>query len=149
MTHLTDNYLKKIFKIIYNYIVGSDPNFDISDLFDDSNVYEDIYMFIQDKLSHTDSDEVDFIYASFSRNWEMYGSSFPEIYGEVIKPELKMYEGVRNYGATVVYNEYYHHNTYLPVMLEYMINEYQIDEDNVETDIRDTWDHQININEKK
>jgi hypothetical protein len=120
MTHLTDNYLKKIFKIIYNYIVGSDPNFDISDLFDDSNVYEDIYMFIQDKLSHTDSDEVDFIYASFSRNWEMYGSSFPEIYGEVIKPEL-----------------------------EYMINEYQIDEDNVETDIRDTWDHQININEKK
>jgi hypothetical protein len=135
MTHLTDNYLKKIFKIIYNYIVGSDPNFDISDLFDDSNVYEDIYMFIQDKLSHTDSDEVDFIYASFSRNWEMYGSSFPEIYGEVIKPEL--------------YNEYYHHNTYLPVMLEYMINEYQIDEDNVETDIRDTWDHQININEKK
>jgi hypothetical protein len=149
MTHLTDIYLKKIFKIIYNYIVGSDPNFDISDLFDDSNVYEDIYMFIQDKLSHTDSDEVDFIYASFSRNWEMYGSSFPEIYGEVIKPELKMYEGVRNYGATVVYNEYYHHNTYLPVMLEYMINEYQIDEDNVETDIRDTWDHQININEKK
>jgi hypothetical protein len=149
MTHLTDNYLKKIFKIIYNYIVGSDPNFDISDLFDDSNVYEDIYMFIQDKLSHTDSDEVDFIYASFSRNWEMYGSSFPEIYGEVIKPELKMYEGIRNYGATVVYNEYYHHNTYLPVMLEYMINEYQIDEDNVETDIRDTWDHQININEKK
>jgi hypothetical protein len=149
MTHLTDNYLKKIFKIIYNYIVGSEPNFDISDLFDDSNVYEDIYMFIQDKLSHTDSDEVDFIYASFSRNWEMYGSSFPEIYGEVIKPELKMYEGVRNYGATVVYNEYYHHNTYLPVMLEYMINEYQIDEDNVETDIRDTWDHQININEKK
>jgi hypothetical protein len=149
MTHLTDNYLKKIFKIIYNYIVGSDPNFDITDLFDDSNVYEDIYMFIQDKLSHTDSDEVDFIYASFSRNWEMYGSSFPEIYGEVIKPELKMYEGIRNYGATVVYNEYYHHNTYLPVMLEYMINEYQIDEDNVETDIRDTWDHQININEKK
>jgi hypothetical protein len=48
MTHLTDNYLKKIFKIIYNYIVGSDPNFDISDLFDDSNVYEDFYMFIQD-----------------------------------------------------------------------------------------------------
>lgn len=149
MTHLTDNYLKKIFKIIYNYIVGSDPNFDVTDLFDDSNVYEDIYMFIQDKLSHNDSDEVDFIYASFSRNWEMYGSSFPEIYGEVIKPELKMYEGIRNYGATVVYNEYYHHNTYLPVMLEYMINEYQIDEDNVETDIRDTWDHQININEKK
>ena len=149
MTHLTDNYLKKIFKIIYNYIVGSDPNFDIADLFEDSNVYEDIYMFIQDKLSHTDSDEVDFIYASFSRNWEMYGSSFPEIYGEVIKPELKMYEGVRNYGATVVYNEYYHHNTYLPVMLEYMINEYQIDEDNVETDIRDTWDHEITINEKK
>jgi len=149
MTHLTDTYLKKIFKIIYNHLIGSDPNFDIADLFDDSNVYEDVYMFIQDKLSHTDADEVDFIYASFSRNWEMYTSSFPEIYGEVIKPELKMYEGVRNYGATVVYNEYYHHNTYLPVMLEYMINEYQIDEDNVETDVRDTWDHEITINEKK
>ena len=149
MGQISDTYLKKIFKIIYNHVIGSNPSFDISELFDDSNVYEDIYMFIQDKLSHTDSDEVDFIYASFSRNWEMYGSSFPEIYGEVIKPELKMYEGIRNYGATVVYNEYYHHNTYLPVMLEYMINEYQIDEDNVETDIRDTWDHEITINEKK
>jgi hypothetical protein len=149
MKQISDTYLKKIFKIIYNHVIGSNPSFDISELFDDSNVYEDIYMFIQDKLSHTDADEVDFIYASFSLNWEMYESSFPEIYGEVIKPELKMYEGVRNYGATVVYNEYYHHNTYLPVMLEYMINEYQIDEDNVETDIRDTWDHEITINEKK
>ena len=106
-------------------------------------------MFIQDKLSHSDSEEVDFIYASFSRNWEMYGSSFPELYGEVIRPEIKMYEGVRNYGASVIYNEYYHHSTYLPVMLEYMINEFQIDEDHVDTDIRDTWDHEISVEENK
>jgi hypothetical protein len=149
MGQISDTYLKKIFKIIYNHIVGSDSSFDPADLFDEPSVYEDIFMFIQDKLSHTDADEVDFIYASFSLNWEMYPSSFPEIYGEVIKPKLKMYEGFRNYGATVVYNESYHHNTYLPIMLRYMIEEYQIDEDNVETDIRDTWDHQIDIYEKK
>jgi hypothetical protein len=149
MKQISDTYLKKIFKIIYNHVIGLDPSFDITDLFHERSVYEDIFMFIQDKLSHTDADEVDFIYASFSRNWEMYGSSFPEIYGEVIKPKLKMYEGVRRYGATVIYNEYYHHNTYLPVMLEYMIDEYQINEDNIETDIHDTWDHEITINEKK
>lgn len=149
MTHLTDTYLKKIFKIIYNHIKGSDPSFEITDLFHETSIYEDIFMLIQDKLSHTDSNEVDFIYASFSLNWEMYASSFPELYGEVIRPEIKMYEGVRNYGATVIYNEYYHHSTYLPIMLEYAITEYQIDEDNVESDIRDTWDHDITINEKK
>lgn len=149
MTNFTDTYLKKIFKIIYNYIKGANPSFDISDLFDEQNVYEDIFMFIQDKLSHSDADEVDFIYASFSLNWEMYASSFPEIYGEVIKPKLTTFEGVRRYGATVVYNEFYHQNTYLPIMLEYAINEYQIDEDNIETEVHDTWDHEISINEKK
>lgn len=149
MTHLTDTYLKKIFKIIYNDIKGSDPSFSITDLFHEPSVYEDIFMLIQNKLSHTDSNDVDFIYASFSLNWEMYASSFPEIYGEVIRPEIKMYEGVRNYIATAIYNEYYHHSTYLPIMFEYAINEYQIDEDNVETDIQDSWDHEITINEKK
>ena len=149
MTHLTDTYLKKIFKIIYNHITGSDPSFINTDLFEDTSYYEEFSTFIQNKLSHTDSDEVDFIYASFSLNWEMYASSFPELYGEVIRPEIKMYEGVRNYGATVIYNEYYHHSTYLPIMLEYAITEYQIDEDNVESDIRDTWDHDITINEIK
>jgi hypothetical protein len=34
-------------------------------------------------------------------------------------------------------------------MLEYMINEFQIDEDHVDTDIRDTWDHEISVEEKK
>ena len=149
MTHLTDTYLKKIFKIIYNHIKGSDPSFINTDLFEDTSYYVEFSSFIQDKLSHTDSDEVDFIYASFSLNWEMYTSSFPEIYGEVIRPEIKMYEGVRNYGASVIYNEYYHHSTYLPVMLEYMINEFQIDEDHVDTDIRDTWDQEISVEEKK
>jgi len=149
MTHLTDTYLKKIFKIIYNYIKEYDPSFINTDLFEETSVYEDIYTFIHDKLSHTEDDEVDFIYASFSLNWEMYTSSFPEIYGEVIRPEIKMYEGVRNYGATVIYNEYFHHSTYLPIIVEYAIQEYQIDEDNVESDVHDTWDEEITINEKK
>ena len=149
MTHLTDTYLKKIFKIIYNHIKGSDPSFINTDLFEDTSYYVEFSSFIQDKLSHTDSDEVDFIYASFSLNWEMYTSSFPEIYGEVIRPEIKMYEGVRNYRASVIYNEYYHHSTYLPIIFEYAIQEYLIDEDNVESDVHDTWDHEITIDEKK
>ena len=149
MTHLTDTYLKKIFKIIYNHIKGSDPSFINTDLFEDTSYYVEFSSFIQDKLSHTDSDEVDFIYASFSLNWEMYTSSFPEIYGEVIRPEIKTFEGVKRYGATVIFNEFYHQNTYLPIMLEYAINEYQIDEDNIESDVHDTWDHEITINEKK
>lgn len=149
MTHLTDTYLKKIFKIIYKYIEDYDPSFNITDLFDEPSVYQDISTFIQDKLSHTDSDEADFIYASFSLNWEMYTSSFPEIHGEVIIPEKKMYEGVRQYRATVIYNEYYHHSTYLPIIIEYAITEYELIEDNVESDVHDTWDHEITINEKK
>jgi hypothetical protein len=148
MSNVSDDYLKKIFKIIYKFAKSEFPRIEVSWLFDDASVYEDIFMFIQDKLSHSDSEEVDFIYASFSLNWEMYGSSFPEIYGEVVRPKLTMYEGRKTYGADVVYNEFYHHRTYLPVMLEYMINEFQIDEDHVDTDIRDTWDHEISVEKK-
>jgi hypothetical protein len=46
MGQISDTYLKKIFKIIYNHVIGSNPSFDISELFDDSNVYEDIYEII-------------------------------------------------------------------------------------------------------
>ncbi len=149
MSRITDVYLKRLFKVIHNYVISNHPNTEIGDLFDDTSTYEDISIFIQDKLSHSDADEVDFIYASFSLNWEMYASSFPEIYGEVIRPKLTRYEGVRNYYAKVVYDEYYHHNTYLPIMLEYLINDYQIDEDNIESEIYDTWDYSVTIHEKK
>jgi hypothetical protein len=54
-------------------------------------------------------------------------------------------KGIRSYFATVRYDEYYSHKTYMPIMLEYMVEEYIIDEDNVETDVIDTWDHTTRI----
>jgi hypothetical protein len=63
--------------------------------------------------------------------------------------ELKEMRGIRTYFAKVRYDEYYSHKTYLPIMLEFMVDEYIIDEDNVETDIIDTWDHDTIIEIKE
>jgi hypothetical protein len=55
------------------------------------------------------------------------------------------FKGARSYVATVRYDEYYSYETYMDIMLEYMIEEYQIDEDSVDTDIMDTFDHEIDV----
>ena len=64
---------------------------------------------------------------------------------QLILPEIKPFKGKRTYYAEVRFEEYYSMETYMPIMLENVIEQYQIDEDTVETDILDTWDHEVDI----
>jgi len=101
-------------------------------------------------MGHEDADEVDFIYACFYENVNKWGDKILTISPEQIDlPKLKEMRGIRTYYATVVYDEYYSRKTYIPIMLEYMIDEYIINEDYVDTDVVDTWDYDTKIEIKE
>jgi hypothetical protein len=112
--------------------------------------YDTVFSFIQNDLGISNADEVDFIYASFYETLENLNgnlSSFSE--DDVIIPIKNKYRGNKSYYATVHFEEEYIQDTYLPIMLEYMINEFQINEDDVKTDIHDTWDIEVTIEKLK
>jgi len=149
MTELNVNkkYILKVCQLLYSQFIHNN-RYNINDLKNDSNTYETIFKFIQKTMGHEDADEVDFIYACFYENVNKWGDKILTISPEQIDiPELKEMRGVRTYFATVRFDEYYSHKTYIPIMLEYMVDEYIIDEDNVETDIIDSWDYTTRIEE--
>ena len=137
-------------KILYRLILVLNDSFgdySVDEYYSDRSVYEEVSVFIQNDLGFSDSDEVDFIYASLYETLKKLNgdlSNFSE--NDVVLPIKYKFRGERSYYATVRYNESFNYDTYLPVILEYMIDEYMIDGDNVETDIKDTWDHEIEIN---
>ena len=141
-------------KILYRFIklLFSEYNqtFSVHDYNTNKMAYEEVFNFIQNDLGISDADEVDFIYASFYetlKNLNGNLSSFSE--NDVIIPIKNKYRGTKNYMATVRFEEEYIHDTYLPIILEYMIHEYQINEDDVKTDIHDTWDIEVDIKKLK
>ena len=141
-------------KILYRFIklLFSEFNqtYSAHDFYTNKMVYEEVFNFIQNDLGISDADEVDFIYASFYetlKNLNGNLSSFSE--NDVIIPIKNKYRGNKSYFATVQFVEEYIHDTYLPIILEYMIHEYQINEDDVKTDIHDTWDIEVDIKKLK
>ena len=151
MTKLNVNkkYILKVCQLLYSQFIRNNE-FSISDLDSQHETYETIFSHIQKTMGHEDADEVDFIYACFYENVNKWGDKILTISPEQIDlPKLKEMRGIRTYYATVRYDEYYSHKTYMPIMLNYMVEEYQIDEDNIETDIIDTWDHETRIEIKE
>ena len=141
-------YIQKVCGVVYRQFIKKE-NINIYEMADDKSTYEDIFSFLQKSLGHND-DETDFLYACAYVNIEKWGEKILLIEPEQITiiPKQK-FKGTRSYVATVRYDEYYSYDTYMDIMLEYMIEEYQIDEDSVDTDIIDTWDHEINITTDK
>ena len=141
-------------KILYRFIklLFSEFNqrYSVYDFSTDIMAYDTVFSFIQNDLGISNADEVDFIYASFYETLENLNgnlSSFSE--DDVIIPIKNKYRGNKSYYATVHFEEEYIQDTYLPIMLEYMINEFQINEDDVKTDIHDTWDIEVTIEKLK
>jgi hypothetical protein len=136
-------------KILYRLILLLNDTFgdySVDEYYSDRSVYGEVSVFIQNDLGFSDSDEVDFIYASFYETLKKLNgnlSNFSE--NDVVVPIKYKFRGERSYFAEVRYNEIYNYDTYLPVILEYMIDEYIIDEEKLETDIRDTWGHETEI----
>jgi hypothetical protein len=151
MTKLNVNkkYILKVCQLLYSQFIRNNE-FSISDLDSQHETYETIFSHIQKTMGHEDADEVDFIYACFYENVNKWGDKILTISPEQIDlPKLKEMEGIRTYFATVRFDEYYSHKTYIPIMLEYMIDEYIINEDHVDTDIFDTWDYETRIEVKE
>jgi len=141
-------YIQKVCGVVYRQFIKKE-NIDIYDMADDRSTYEDIFSFLKKSFGH-DADDADFLYACAYVNIEKWGEKVLLIEPEqiTIMPKQK-FKGTRSYVATVRYDEYYSYDTYMDIMLEYMIEEYQIGEDSVDTDIIDTWDHEINITTDK
>ena len=143
--NVNKKYILKVCQLLYSQFIVNNKSH-IGDLYHDHGTYDTIYNHIKDTMGHKDESEIDFLYACFYENVNKWGSKILTISPEQIDiPELKEMRGIRTYFATVRYDEYYSHKTYMPIMLEYMVEEYIIDEDNVETDIIDTWDHTTRI----
>ena len=141
-------YIQKVCGVVYRQFIKKE-NMNIYEMADDRSTYEYIFGFLRKSFGHND-DETDFLYACAYVNIEKWGEKVLLIEPEqiTIMPKQK-FKGTRSYVASVRYDEYYSYDTYMDIMLEYMIEEYQIGEDSVDTDIIDTWDHEININTDK
>ena len=147
--NVNKKYILKVCQLLYSQFIRNNK-FSISDLDSQHETYETIFSHIQKTMGHEDADEVDFIYACFYENVNKWGDKILTISPEQIDlPKLKEMEGIRTYFATVRFDEYYSHKTYMPIMLEYMIDEYIINEDHVDTDIFDTWDYETRIEVKE
>ena len=147
--YVNKKYILKVCQLLYSQFIRNNK-FSISDLDSQHETYETIFSHIQKTMGHEDADEVDFIYACFYENVNKWGDKILTISPEQIDlPKLKEMRGIRTYYATVVYDEYYSRKTYIPIMLEYMIDEYIINEDYVDTDVVDTWDYDTKIEIKE
>ena len=137
-------YIQKVCGVVYRQFIKKE-NIDIYEMADDRTIYEYIFSFLQKSFGHND-DETDFLYACAYVNIEKWGEKVLLIEPEQIDiiPKQKL-RGTKTYHAKVRFDEYYSYDTYMDIMLEYMIEEYQIDYDSADTDIYDTWDHEIII----
>jgi len=147
--NVNKKYILKVCQLLYSQFIHNNK-VHIGDLYHDSHTYETVFIHIQDTMGHKDENEVDFLYTCFYENVNKWGDKILTISPEQIDlPKLKEMEGIRTYFATVRFDEYYSHKTYMPIMLEYMIDEYIINEDHVDTDIFDTWDYETRIEVKE
>ena len=147
--NVNKKYILKVCQLLYSQFIRNNK-FSISDLDSQHETYETIFRRIQNTMGHEDANEVDFIYACFYENVNKWGDKILTISPEQIDlPKLKEMRGIRTFYATVVYDEYYSRKTYIPIMLEYMIDEYIINEDYVDTDVVDTWDYDTKIEIKE
>lgn len=137
-------YILKICQLLYKEFILS-KKFNESDLRTNMDAYHEVRTYLI-KLGHEDYEEFEFLYACFVKNSNYFYEDILTIdVDQLIIPELQSYKGEREYYATVQYIETYSMETYLPIIMKSAIENYSIDEDDVETEILDTWDHSIKI----
>jgi hypothetical protein len=139
------DYLLKMCQLLYKEFIMNE-NVYVDDLSTDPWLYERVFEFIDNKLGHKDTDISDFIYACFYENSNEYGEDIFNISSkDVIVPRLKKLKAKRSYMASVRFQEIYTFDSYMNVIMEYAINNYQIDYDDFTSDIHDTWDENIDV----
>jgi hypothetical protein len=137
-------YILKICQLLYKEFILSNK-FNESELGTNMDAYHEVREYLE-KLGHEDYEESVFLYACFVKNSNYFYDDILTInVDRLIIPKLQSYKGEREYYATVQYNETYSMETYLPIIMKSALENYSIDEDDVESEIIDTWDHSIKI----
>lgn len=142
---------KALYKMI-TYIYGElseDVDLDPENMREETEYYEIVIDFITGAFG-LDYDDADFVYASYVESMAECNNDINLLtVDSVIIPELTNFEGIKSYGAQVIAEDRYDMETYLPVMMRHAIEQYNIDYTSTDiTDWSDTWDHEIDINEK-
>lgn len=120
----------------------------------DPMVLDDVSGFITKVLNVKDNDDTDFIYASYILNYYNVEGDFSILEHddeEILIPEEKSFKAVKTEWAQVFFKEEFVESYYLPCMMSWDIEQYNIDplEDKfcgIEN-IHDIWDREVDISE--
>tara|TARA_R110000823_G_scaffold304474_1_gene426159 strand:+ start:2089 stop:2595 length:507 start_codon:yes stop_codon:yes gene_type:complete len=118
----------------------------------DPMVLDDVSGFLTKVLNVKDQDDIDFIYASYILNYYNVDGDFSILEHddeEILIPEEKSFKAVKTEWSQVLFKEVFVESYYLPCMMSWDIEQYQIDplEDSscgIEN-IHDSWDRKITI----
>ncbi len=122
----------------------------------DPMVYDEVSSFIIDVLNVKDTDDINFIYASYTLNYYNVDGDFSILEyddEEILIPEEKSFKAVKTEYAEVLFKEKFEESYYLPCMMSFDIEQYHIDPLEDDTcgiiNIRDSWDREIDVIENK
>lgn len=120
----------------------------------DSMVYDVVSNFIIDVLNVKDTDDINFIYASYTLNYYNVDGDFSILEyddEEILIPEEKEFKGVKTEWSQVFFKEVFVESYYLPCIMAWDIEQYHIDPLDDKScgieKINDTWDRDIDIEE--
>ena len=141
------------FKLIKNEFEG---RYSLNSFEHDPMVLDKVSGFLTNVLYVKDTDDVDFIYASYILNYYNVDGDFSILEHddeELLIPEEKSFKAVKTEWSQVFFKEVFVESYYLPCMMSWDIEQSHIDplEDKgcgIE-DIQDSWDREIDIGEIK
>ena len=137
-------YIQKVCSLVNRQLLQKE-NIDVAEMNEDISIYEDVFNFLRSSFGH-DLEDTDFLYACVYENIKKWGDKISSISPEqiVVVPKQK-FKGHATYFESSIVDEYYSHDTYMDIMLEYEVRNWGIEPDDVEREPRDTWDWEIDI----
>jgi len=141
-------YIQKVCGIVYRQLIVKE-NIEIYDLADDTTTYEYVSEFLHKSFGHTWED-TDFLYACTYVNIEKWRDKILKIDPELITtvPKQKFKCHTTYYEQSRV-DEFYTNDTYMDVMLEYDVKNWDLEPDKREVDPLDTWDWEYVVKPEK
>jgi hypothetical protein len=132
-------YIQKVCGIVYRQLIVKE-NIDIFEMADNTNTYEYIFEFLSKSFGHAYED-TDFLYACAYLNIQKWGDKILKINPEqiTIVPKQTFKCHTTHYESARV-DEFYTSNNYMDIMVEYDVKNWDIEPEETERDVTDTWD---------
>ncbi len=141
-------YIQKVCSLVYRqFIINEDISVD--EMNEEMYIYDNIFNFLESSFGH-DTEGTDFLYACAYENIKKWGDKISSISPEqIVVASKQKFKGNSSYFESSIVREYYSHNTYMGIMLEYDIRNWNIDPDEEDRDVRDSWDWEVDITTDK